>query len=61
MPWAVSSSHSDEKYFYGPKHIIYTFTMILFGLFDWKLLFVCQICHVNCEKQKILNKLNQFF
>ena len=22
--------------------------MMLFGLFDWILLFVCQLCHVNC-------------
>ena len=26
--------------------------MILFGLFDLILSFVCQICHVNCETEK---------
>ena len=46
-------SLADNKLFFGPKHNIYTFFMILFGLFDLKLLFVCQFCHV---KQKIKNK-----
>ena len=27
------------------------FFMILFGLFDLLLLYVCQICHVNCETE----------
>ena len=44
---------------FGHKHNIYAFFMILFGLFDLILLFVCQICHVNCEK--IENKQNLFF
>ena len=34
MPWAVSSSLSDDKLFFGPKHNIYSFFLILFGLFD---------------------------
>ena len=38
---------------------IYTFFMILFGLFDLILLFLCQICHV-IVKQKIENKQNLF-
>ena len=41
MPWAMSSSLSDNKFFFGPKHNIYTFIMILFGLFDLIILFVC--------------------
>ena len=52
MHLAVSSSLSDNKLFFGPKHNIYTFFMILFGLFDFILLFVCQICHVNYETEK---------
>ena len=51
MPWAVSSSLGDDKLFFGPKHNIYALFMILFGLFDLILLFVCQICHVNCETE----------
>ena len=51
MPWAVSSSLSDDKLFFGPKHNIYALFMILFGLFDLRLLFVSQICHVNCETE----------
>ena len=51
MPWAKSLSLSDDKLFFGPKHNIYTFFMILFGLFNSILLFVCQICHVNCETE----------
>ena len=56
MPWAVSSSLGDNKLFIGPKHNIYALFMILFGLI---LLFVCQICHVNCETE-IENKRNLF-
>ena len=44
-------SLGDSKLFFGPKHNINTFFMILFGLFDLILLFVCQICRVNCEKE----------
>ena len=39
----------NNKLFFGPKHNIYAFFMMLFGLFDLRVLFVCQICHVNCE------------
>ena len=46
-------SLADNKLFFGPKHNIYTFFMILFGLFDLILLFVCQICHVNCETENL--------
>ena len=51
MPWAVSSSLDYVKLFFRPKHNIYALFMVLFGLFDLKLLFVCQICHVNCETE----------
>ena len=51
MPWAVSSGLGDKKLFFKPKHNIYALFMILFGLFDLILLFVCQICHVNCETE----------
>ena len=51
MIWAVSSSLGDDKLFFGPKHNIYAFFMILLGLFDLILLFVSQICHVNCETE----------
>ena len=51
MPWAVSSSLSDDKLFVGPKHNINALFMILFGLYDSILLFVCQICHVNGETE----------
>ena len=51
MPWAVSSSLSDDKLFVGPKHNINALFMILFGLYDSILLFVCQICHMNCETE----------
>ena len=51
MPWAASSSLGDVKLFFGPKHNIYALFMILFDLFDSILLFVCQICHVNCEAE----------
>ena len=54
MPWAMSLSLGDDKLFFGPKHNIYALFMILFGLI---LLFVCQICHVNCETE---NKRNLF-
>ena len=47
-PWAVSSSLGDGKLFFGPKHNIYALFIILFDLI---LLFVCQICHVNCEAE----------
>ena len=59
MPWVVSSRLSDDKVFFGPKHNIYAFFMILFGLFDLILLFVCQICHVNCETEKL--NIKEFF
>ena len=55
MPWAGSSSLGDDKLFFGPKHNIYAFFMILFRLFDLILLFVCQICHVNCETKNERN------
>ena len=51
MPRAVSLSLGDNKLIYVPKHSIYTFFMILFGLSDLILLFVCQICHVNFETE----------
>ena len=41
--WAVCLNLDDDKLFFGSKHNIYTFYMILFGLFDLILLFVCQI------------------
>ena len=50
-PWAVSSSLGDVKLFFGSKHNIYALFIILFDLFDSILLFVCQICHVNCEAE----------
>ena len=38
----------DDKTLFGPKHNIYTFFMIQFGLF------VCQIGHdVNCETENL--------
>ena len=51
MPWAVSSILGDDKLSFRPKHNIYAFFMILYGLFDLILLFVFQICHVNCETE----------
>ena len=51
MPWAMSSSLGGDKLFFGPKHNFYAFFIILFGLFDLLLLYVYQICHVNCEKE----------
>ena len=57
MPRAVSLSLGDNKLIYVPKHSIYTFFMILFGLSDLTLLFVCQICHVNFETE---NKWTKF-
>ena len=56
MPWAVNSSLSDDKLFFRPKHNIYAFYMILFGLFDLILLFVMWIV-----KQKIENKKKFIF
>ena len=60
MPWVVSSSLSDDKLFFGPKHNIYALFMILFGLFVWyyylSVKFVMWIV-----KQKIENKINLFF
>ena len=53
---AVSSSRCDDKLFFGPKHNIYTFFMILFGLFDLILLFVCQIFLLNCERENCKQK-----
>ena len=47
MPWAVSLILGDDKLFFRPKHNIYAFFMILFGLFDLILLIVSKICHVN--------------
>ena len=44
-------SLGDNKLFFGPKHNIYALFMIQFGLFDLILLFVRQICHVNCETE----------
>ena len=42
----MSLSLGDDKTLFGPKHNIYTFFMIQFGLF------VCQIGHdVNCETE----------
>ena len=41
MPWAMSSSLGDNKLFFGHKHNIYALFMMLFGLFDLILLFVC--------------------
>ena len=50
-PWAVSLRLGDDKLFIGLRHNIYTLFMILFCLFDLILLFVWQICHVNCQKE----------
>ena len=51
----MSLSLGDDKHFFRPKHNIYAFFIILFGLFDSILLFVCKICHVNCETEKERN------
>ena len=51
MPWDVSLSLSDDQLFFGPKQNIYALFMILFGLSGLILLFVCQICQVNCETE----------
>ena len=48
MSWTVNLSHGDDKLFFGPKHNICAFFMILFDLI---LLFVWQICRVNCETE----------
>ena len=53
IPWAVSLSLDDDKLFFGPKHNIYTFFMIIFGLFELIPLFFCQTCHVNCETENL--------
>ena len=37
MPWAVSPSLGDDKFFFETKHNIYAFFMILLGLFDLEL------------------------
>ena len=47
----MSSSLSDDKLFFGPKHNIYALFVILIGLIGLILLIVCQICHVNCETE----------
>ena len=52
MPCAVSSRLDDDKLFIRPKHNFYTFFLILFGLFDFMLLFVCPISLVNCETEQ---------
>ena len=49
--WAVSTSIGDVKLFFEPKHNIYALFIILSDLFGSILLFVCQICHVNCETE----------
>ena len=56
MPWAVTLS---LRLFFRPKQNIYTFFMILFGLFDLLLLFVCKF-DMWFLKQKIENKQNLF-
>ena len=53
IPWAESSNLSDDYLFFVPKHNIHAFFIILIGLFDLILLFVCQICHVNCETENL--------
>ena len=68
-PWPTSGSSestsigfvakvlSDDKLVIRPKHNIYTLCMILFGLFDLILIFVCQIKFVTwIVKQKIDSK-----
>ena len=60
-PWAVCLQLGDDKLFIRPKHNIYTFFMIVFGLFYSKLLFVFQICHVNCETNRKLKKTKFIF
>ena len=47
-----------DKLFIGPKHNIYTFFMILFGLFDLRLIFVCQFlsCVGGMEYPNILKR-----
>ena len=57
MPRAVNSSLGDNKPFFRPKHNIYTYFRILFGFFDLILLFVGQICYVNCETENKRNLL----
>ena len=53
MPWVMSLRLGDDKLFFGPKHNIYAFFMILIGLFDLILLFVCQIGHAKCETENL--------
>ena len=57
MPWAVSSSISDDKLFYRPKHNIITYFMIHLCFLVWyyylSVKFVMWIV-----KQKIENKRN---
>ena len=50
MPWAVSLHLGDNKLFIRPKLSIYVFFMILIVFYSM-LLFVCQICHVNCQAE----------
>ena len=58
MPWTMSLSLSDNKLFFGPKHKIFDFFMILFGLFDLILLSVKFVRWI--VKQKIENKRNLY-
>ena len=44
----------DYKLFFGPKHNIYPFFMILFGLFDIIILFVMWIVKHKIENKRIL-------
>ena len=46
----MSLSLSDNKLFFGPKHNIYAFFMILFGWFDSILLFVMWIVNQKINK-----------
>ena len=56
----MGSSLGDKKLFFGPKHNIYAIFMILFGLLGLILLLVCQICHMNCQTDKVKIKENLF-
>ena len=60
MPWAASSSLSDQQTLFGPKRNICNFFMILFGLFDLILLLSVKFV-MWIVKQKIENKRNLFF
>ena len=59
MPWAERLSLGDNNLFFGPKHNIYTFFMILLVYLIWyyylSVKFVMWIV-----KQKIENKRNLF-